>query len=193
MKRPVAKLAVMLALGIGACGEPVGPPEAPAPGGAISLAHRSLNGTGLILENLTGVSLPIVGQVGEVLIDQAIITDLKLVEDITGAIIGLEATGTVTGTLTATGVQIVDEEFTSTFGITSSGPGQCDLVTIDLGPLRLDALNLVTADVPTADVTTRGSGAVGSLLCNLGSLLSGAIGGVTRGVQGLVNAINRLI
>jgi hypothetical protein len=116
-----------------------------------------------------------------------------LVEDITGAIVGLEATGTVTGTLTATGVPIVDERFTSTLGITSSGPGQCDLVTIDLGPLTIDALGLVTADVPTAELTGRGSGAVGSLLCNLGNALSGVIGGVTRGVRGLVNAINRLI
>jgi hypothetical protein len=193
MKRPVAKLAVTLALGIGACGEPVGPPEASAPGGWISLAPRRLNGTGLIVESLTGVSLPIVGPVVGILIDQAVITDLMLVEDVTGAIIGLEATGTVTGTLTATGVRVLEEEFTSTFGITSSGPGQCDVVTIDLGPLRLDALNLVTTDVPIADVTVRGSGAVGSLLCNLGSLLSGAVGGVTSGVRGLVNAINRLI
>lgn len=193
MKQRVAKLAMCLTLGIGACAEPPVAPDALARDRLVPHPQRSLNGTGLILESLTNVSLPIVGPVAGILIDQAVITDLMLIEDIAGTIIGLEATGTVTGTLTGTGVRIVDERFTSTFGITSSGPGQCDLVTIDLGPLRLDALGLVTADVPTADVTARGSGAIGSLLCNLGNALSGVIGGVTRGVQGLVNAINRLI
>jgi len=194
MKQRATALAMCLALGVSACSEPTSAPDLSGSERSVPLAQAGrLDGTGLILDNLTGVSLPIVGQVGEVLIDQAIITDLMLVEDITGAIIGLEATGTITGTLTATGVPIVDEQFTSTLGITSSGPGQCEVVTIDLGPLTLDALNIVTADVPTAEVTGRGSGAVGSLLCNLGNVLSGAVGGVTRVVQGLVNAINRLI
>ena len=157
------------------------------------LQARSVNGTGLLLESLTGISLPLVGQVGNIDIDQAVITDLMLVEDIAGTIVGLEVAGIVTGTLSATGVPIVDERFSSSVGITSSGPGQCELIEIDLGPLRLDALNLVTADVPTAELSGRGSGAVGSLLCNLGNLLSGVVGGVTQGVQGLVNAINRLI
>lgn len=57
----------------------------------------------------------------------------------------------------------------------------------------VDALGLVAVDVPVADLTGRGSGAVGSLLCNLGSLLNGPLGAVTRGVQGLVNAVNRVI
>jgi hypothetical protein len=193
MKQRVATLAMCLTLGIGACAETPVAPDALARDRLMPHPQRSLDGTGLILEDLTDVSLPIVGPVAGIVIEQAVITDLMLIEDIAGTIIGLEATGTVTGTLTGTGVRIVDERFTSTFAITSSGPGQCDLVTIDLGPLRLDALGLVTADVPTADVTTRGSGAIGSLLCNLGNALSGVIGGVTRGVQGLVNAINRLI
>ena len=192
MKRGVAEVAVSLAIGISACAEPAVGPDVPE---VARLAPQAqlVNGTGLILESLTGVSLPIVGPLAGIVIDQAVITDLMLVEDITGAIIGLEVTGTLDGVVTATGVPIVDEKFTSSVGITSSGPGQCDLVTIDLGPLTIDALGIVTADVPTAELKGRGSGAVGSLLCNLGSLLSGAIGGVTRGVQGLVNAINRVI
>jgi hypothetical protein len=147
-------------------------------------------GSGLVVDSLTGLALPLLGELGDIVIDQVVITDLRLVEDIVGAIVGLEVTGTLTGTVTATGVQIVDEVFTSTLAITSSGPGQCELLGLQLGPLALNALNLVAVDVPVADVTGRGSGAVGSLLCTLGSLLSGAIGGVTQGVQGLVNALN---
>ena len=192
MKRRMANIAMSLALGLAACGEPTLAPETRAPTGPM-LQAQPVNGTGLILNSLTGVSLPILGQVGEVLIDQAIITDLMLIEDIAGTIIGLEVSGIINGTLTATGVPIVEEEFTSSVAITSSGPGQCELVTVDLGPLRIDALSLVTADVPEAELTGRGSGAVGSLLCNLGRALSGIVGGVTRGVQGLVNAINNQI
>ena len=192
MKRRMASITMSLALGLAACDEPTLAPETSATTGPM-LQAQPVNGTGLILNSLTGVSLPILGQVGEVLIDQAIITDLMLIEDIAGTIVGLEVTGIVNGTLTATGVPIVEEEFTSSVGITSSGPGQCELVTIDLGPLRIDALGLVTADVPQAELTGRGSGAVGSLLCNLGRALSGIVGGVTRGVQGLVNAINNQI
>jgi hypothetical protein len=192
MKRRMATITMSLALGLAACGESTLAPEADAATGPM-LQAQPVKGTGLILNSLTGVSLPILGQIGEVDIDQAIITDLMLVEDIAGTIIGLEVSGIINGTLTATGVPIVEEEFTSSVGITSSGPGQCELVTIDLGPLRIDGLSLVTLDVPEANLTGRGSGAVGSLLCNLGQALSGIVGGVTRGVQGLVNAINRVI
>jgi hypothetical protein len=190
MKRVVATFAVSLALGINACSEP---PVAPDVSEPVRLAPQRVNGTGLVLESLTDVSLPIVGQVDELVIDQVVINDLMLVEDIAGAIIGLEVTGTVNGTIGALGVPVVDQRFTSSVGITSSGPGQCELVTIDLGPLNINALGLVTADVDPVELTGRGSGAVGSLLCNLGQALSGVIGGVTRGVQGLVNAINRVI
>lgn len=158
-----------------------------------AVAQGRSPGSGLVLDSLTGISLPLLGEVGDIVIDQAVITDLRLVEDLAGQIIGLEVTGTLTGTLTATGVDVVDEQFTSTLAITSSGPGQCEVVALQLGPLTLDALGLVAVDVPEAELTGRGSGALGSLLCNLGSLLNGPLGIVTRGVQGLVNAINRVI
>jgi hypothetical protein len=158
-----------------------------------ALAQGRRPGSGLVLDSLTGVSLPLLGELGDIVIDQAVITDLRLVEDLAGQIIGLEVTGTLNGTLSATGVDVVNEQFTSTLAVTSSGPGQCEVVGVQLGPLALDALGLVAIDVPEADLTGRGSGAVGSLLCNLGSLLNGPLGVVTRGVQGLVNALNRLI
>ena len=152
------------------------------------------DGTGLVLNSITGISLPLVGQIGNnIVIDQVVITDLALVRGLAGQIVGLEATGTLTGTLSATGMPLVDEQFRSTVAINSSGPGQCEFVGIDLGRLTLDALGLVTVDAPEAALTGRGSGAVGSLLCNVGNLLSGPTGLVTRGVQGLVNALNRLI
>ena len=146
-------------------------------------------GSGLVVDNLTNVELPILGELGDILvIDQAIITDIRLVEDVVGQIVGLEVTGNVTGLLTAAGVQI-DEQFTSTLAITSSGPGKCEVVTLDLGGLNIDALGLVTADVPELNVNAQGSGAVGVLLCTLGSVLRGLTGsGGAAG--GLTNAVN---
>jgi hypothetical protein len=164
-----------------------------APAVNVAAAQGRPRGSGLVIDNLTGISLPLVGDVGDIIIDQAVITELTLVEDVVGQIIGLEVTGTLTGTLSATGVPIVDEQFTSTLAITSSGPGQCEVVVVDLGPITLDQLGLVTVDVPEADVTAKGTGAVGSLLCNLARALAGVIGGATRGVQGIVNALNRII
>jgi hypothetical protein len=71
--------------------------------------------------------------------------------------------------------------------------GGCSIANVDLGPLNIAALGPVTIDVPAAEVEGRGSGAVGTLLCTLGTLVNGVVGGATRGVQGVVTAINRLI
>jgi hypothetical protein len=159
----------------------------------VAVAQAPPDGTGLVLDSLTGVSLPLIGEVGDIVIDQVVITDLTLVEDAAGAIIGLEATGTLSGTVEATGQEIVDQQFTTLVSVTSSGPGQCEVVGIDLGPIALDPLGVVAVDVPEAAVDVQGSGALGSLLCNLSDALSGVTGGVTRAVRGLVNAINGLI
>jgi hypothetical protein len=126
-------------------------------------------------------------------IDQAVITNFALVENTVGQIVGLEATGVLQLTGGVLGSNVVTEDFTTVVSVTSSGPGQCDLVTVDLGPIGIDALGVASVDVPAASVVGRGSGAVGSLLCNLGQALSGLVGGVTSGVQGLVNALNNLI
>jgi hypothetical protein len=76
----------------------------------------------------------------------------------------------------------------------SSGPGQCDVLSIDLGPIALDLpLGLASVDIPAAQVTPRASGALGPLLCNLGNLLDGPLDTITSGVRGIVNAINRII
>lgn len=168
-------------------------PVAAAPEASPQQAQGPRRGSGIVLDNLTDVSLPIIGDLGDFLIiDQAVITDIRLVEDVVGQIIGLEVTGNITGVLQVlgeAGVE-VDEQFTSTLSITSSGPGKCELVTLDLGPLNIDALGLVTADVEEVEVSGRGSGAVGVLLCTLASLLRGLTGG---GAGGLVNAVDNQI
>jgi hypothetical protein len=180
----------LVALG-GACGESPVAPATHEPLGGPALQQSQRPGTGLVLDNLTGVRAPVLGiPLADVVVDEAIITDLHLVEDIVGTIIGVEAEGVLQLSGGVLGTEVVTEDFSSIVGITSTGFGRCDLVSIDLGPIDIEALDpVLTIDVPTADVTARGSGAVGSLLCNLGQLL-GAPG---RAVEGIVNGINNLI
>lgn len=184
-------LPLVLAVLGGGCGEGPVAPAAREPLGGPALQQNQRPGTGLVLDNLTGVTVPVLGiPLGDVVIDQAIITDLHVIEDIAGAIIGVEAEGVLQLTGGVLGTDVVTEDFTTIVGITSSASGRCDIVSIDLGPIDVGILDpLATVDVPTADVTARGSGAVGSLLCNLGQLLSAP----GRAVEGLVNAINNLI
>ncbi len=185
--------ALPLALAVlgGGCGESPTAPATPEPFAGSALQQNQRPGTGLVLDNLTGVTVPVLGiPLGDVVIDQAIITDLHVVEDITGAIIGVEAEGVLQLTGGVLGTDVVTEDFTTIVGITSTASGRCDIVSIDLGPIDVGILDpLATVDVPTADVTARGSGAVGSLLCNLGQLLSAP----GRAIEGLVNALNNLI
>jgi hypothetical protein len=187
MRRGVVGLVLPVALGIAACGKEPVAPESAVPDALVPQAQKNVNGTGLVLESLTDVLL-----VGDVVIDQAVITNLVL-GPIVGGIVGLEAEGVLQLTGGVLGTDIVTQNFRTQVGITSSGPGKCDVLTVDLGPVAVDALGLAEVDVPVATVDARASGAVGSLLCNLGNALSGVVGGVTRGIQGLLNAINRLI
>jgi len=150
-------------------------------------------GSGLVLDSLTGLSVPLIGHVGDVNINQAVITNFALVENTVGQIVGLEADGVLQLTGGVLGTDVVTENFHTNVNVTSSGPGKCDLITIDLGPITLDALGVAKVDVPAATLTGRASGALGSLLCNLGSALSGITSGATGAVGGLVNAINNLI
>ena len=191
-----AGLALILAIGLSACSDaPAGPPAAARPGiPDVPQLAKAADGSGIVLDNLTGVSLPLIGRVGNVVIDQAIITELIVVEDLLGNIIGVEAEGVLRLTGGVLGSEIVTEDFTTRAQVLSSGQGQCDVVNIDLAPVALDALGrTVAVDVPQTSITPRASGAVGPLLCALGSLLNAPIGQVTSGVRGIVNAINRII
>jgi hypothetical protein len=178
-----------LALGIAACGEePLAPERIAVPEAPSMQAER---GVGIALDDLTVVTVPLVGEVDRLDIDQVVINEIILGE-VVGGVVGLEVIGTVTGTLEVAGTDVVNEQFTSTLSVTP-GAGGCSIANVDLGPLDIGALGLVTLDVPAAQVEGRGSGAVGTLLCTLSSLVNGVVGGATRGVQGVVNAINRRI
>ncbi len=189
--RVLAALALPLTLALGACAEPVTAPGL-RPDGEASLARGNRPpGSGLDVDIVGAVGLPIVGG-GTITITDAVITNIELVEGIVGGLAGLE----VSGTLTGTAVNVLGETvtldatpFTADLIVTSSGPGQCSAVTLDLSNIEVDALGVVNATVP-ANVDVKSSGAVGSLLCNLGSLVGGLVGG---GAGGLVNAISNQI
>ena len=189
-------IALTFALALSACSEnPVGPgTTSVTTSGSGPAFAKSVTGTGLVLDNVTGLSLPLIGHVGTVTINQAVITQLGVVQDLAGNIIGVDAQGALQLTGSVLGTDVVTQNFNTQALILSSGKGQCDVVTIDLAPITLDALGgAVSVDVPQASVTPRASGAVGPLLCNLGSLLNAPVGQVTSAVRGIVNAINRII
>lgn len=151
--------ALSLALILAACREP---PLTSGPTVSRPLAQVT-EGTGLGLESVTGLALPLIGRVGEVVIDQAIIVNIQPVEDIVGQIVGLEARGVLQLTGGVLGTDVVTEEFATTATVTKSDP-RCRLVTIDLGPIRVEAL-VASVDVPEASVEVDASGALGALLC----------------------------
>jgi hypothetical protein len=187
-------VAVAVAVVAGACAEA---PTAPVPN-ASSLSPNAQRteqrGTGLVLNSLTGLRLPLIGSLGDVVIDQVNITHLVLVEDVVGNIVGLQADGVIKLTGGVLGTDVVTEDFLTEVHVASSGPGQCKVLTVDLGPIALDALGTtVSVDVPQADVTPRASGALGPLLCALGQALQPTVSGLTAAVRGLVNAINALL
>jgi len=179
-----------LALAVGACGgDPSGKPL------DASTQKQAAKGTGLVLDSVTGISLPLIGKLGDVNIDQAVFTNFALVETTVGQIVGLEVDGVLQLTGGVLGTDVITENFTTTASVTSSGPGQCNLVTIDLGQISIGAPLGASVKVPAATLTAKGSGAVGSLLCNLGNLLGGLTSGTgaPAGAGGVVNALNNLI
>ena len=191
---PKAVMALLVVAGLGACGGgPSGPDAVASAAGAPQLAKRT-DGSGLVIDNLTEVEAPLIGRIGSVVVDQAIITELAVVEDLAGNIIGVEVEGVLQLSGGALGTEVVTQDFTTRAQVLSSGRGQCDVVTIDLAPVAVDALGRgVFADVPALSVTPRASGALGPLLCTLGSLLDAPVGQITSGVRGIVNAINRIL
>src|SRR5207245_6299363 len=136
-----------LALAGGACG---GDPSGKALDA--STQRQAAKGTGLVLDSVTGLTLPLIGKLGDVVIDQAVITNFALVENTVGQIVGLQVDGVLQLTGGVLGTDVLTENFTTTASVTSSGPGQCDLVTIDLGQININAL-VASVDVP-ADTFT---------------------------------------
>ncbi|HKO16664.1 MAG TPA: hypothetical protein VJU87_10515 [Gemmatimonadaceae bacterium] len=194
MKWQLSASVVVLALAAAGCSEA---PTSPAPRAAVPAAslQSTPKGTGLVLNSLTGVALPVIGSLGDITIDQAEVTNFALVENTVGAIVGLQADGVLQLTGGVLGTDVLTENFTTTASVTSSGPGQCTIIGLDLGSISVDALGIANVDIPAASLTGKGSGAVGSLLCTLGNLLSGLTsGGVgLPGAQGVVTALNNQI
>jgi hypothetical protein len=180
-----AALVLPVAVGLACADQPAEPSAGQS---TRSISAQKVHGTGLVLNSVTGLSLPLIGQLGDVTINQAEITNFAIVENTVGQIVGLQADGVLQLTGGVLGSQVVSEDFNTTVSVTSSGPGKCDLITIDLGQINIDAL-LANVDVPAATLTAKGSGAVGRLLCNLGQALQG----LTSAIPSLVSAINRRI
>jgi hypothetical protein len=192
MRRRVV-LVLPLVLGIGACGkEPVAPVRMAAEQTVPSLQAQA-KGTGLVVESLTGIKF-LGTDLGDLVIDQAVVKEFGLIEDVLGNIVGLEATGVVSLTGGLLGTDVVTEDFSASVGILNSGSGQCEVITVDPAPLTVDALGRTVAiDVPVGNVGVKGSGAVGNLLCAVGRLLTPVTSGASRAVQSLVDAVNRLL
>ena len=87
---------------------------------------------------MTGLSLPLIGRVGSVTVDQAVITNVELIENAFGAIVGLQVDGVLQLTGGVLGSDVVTQDFTTTARVTGSGPAQCDVVTIDLGGIGVE-------------------------------------------------------
>lgn len=176
-------LSLALVLGIGACTDhPTSPAALSPPDGP---AYQKFDrGTGLALDNVTSTPIPLLGDA--VFNGQVVITQLAL-----NAVGGLEATGTITGTITALGIPI-DQSFTTDVGISKTGSGgQCGVLSLDLAPISLDAAGqIVSVDLTAANVDAKATGPVGTLLCTLTSLLNRGVGGA---VNGVLNALNGLL
>lgn len=187
---------VVVALGAGACADTMTSPRIASPAASVAFQQSVPKGTGLSLDLVPNLTLPL-GLGGSITIDQAVISNFALVENTVGQIVGLQATGDLSGTavdVLGNTVGVNAQPFIANVAVTSSGPGQCSLVSLNLSNVNLSALGIITGQVP-ATVTVKGSGAVGSLLCNLGNLLSGLTSGLSgsSGAQGVVNAINNQI
>jgi hypothetical protein len=171
-----------LIVGMAACSEAPTAPVTKAP--AQQASFQFDRGTGLTLSNVTSTPIPLLGDA--VFNGQVVITQLAL-----NAVGGLEATGTITGTITALGIPI-NQNFTTDLGISKTGSGsQCAVLNLDLAPITVSALGqIVSVDLTAANVDVSANGTVGTLLCNLTSALNSAVGGA---VKGLLNALNGLL
>lgn len=184
---------LLAVVALGACENPSAPNT---PRAIPSPSMQGLGGTGIAVNVVPTVTLPL-GLGGSININQAVITHFALIENTVGQIVGLDVTGTLSGTavnLLGGIVGVSADPFTAEASITSSGPGQCTLVTLDLSSLNLNVLGLVSGTLPL-NITATGSGAVGSLLCNLANALSGLASGGTASssAQSIVNSLNARI
>jgi hypothetical protein len=183
MNMRMTSTVLSLAIGLSACSDaPAAPKAAPeraqlqASGGAAAAVTAAAPGTGLVLNSLTGVTVPLIGKLGTVTINQAVITNITLVESTVGNIVGLRVNGVLDFTASALGTQVLTQNFTTTATVTPGGGSACNVLTVALGPITISAL-AASIQVPTATVTADSSGLVGQLLCTIARLLNSVGGG----------------
>jgi hypothetical protein len=207
MKRRIAVFAIPLLIGFAGCSDDPVQPEpdagatlaeqavAEAQAALVSAQQQQRRGSGLQLESVTGIRLPLIGRLGDVVVDEAVITNFDIVEGVAGTIIGLQAEGVLELSGGALGTDLVTEEFRTDVTITRSGPGRCRVIGVDLGPIDVDALGeAVSVDVPEASVTTRSAGLAGLLLCLAGRLLETTITDpIANALRFVVDVINFLL
>src|ERR687887_526368 len=77
---------------------------------AITTQVTAPPGSGLVLHSVTGLSLPLIGKLGDVTIKQAEITNFAVVEAL-GEIVGVKAEGVLQLTGGVLGSQVISEDF----------------------------------------------------------------------------------
>jgi hypothetical protein len=142
-------------------------------------------GTGLVLNNVITLPVDVIGQV-PVTVD-AVITGLQF-----SALAGLTATFDLIADVEVAGTRIIAEDLVTAVSLSSGGGrGGCQLVTVDLAPVTVNAAGLAVVNIPAAAVDTRGEGAVGNLLCTVTRLVN-ALAPISA-VIGVVNALTGLL
>jgi hypothetical protein len=172
-----------VALPAAACHDaPTSAVATPVPGGA-AFQRAAPAGTGIVLNNVTSTPIPLLGNV--VFNGTAVITQLAL-----NAVGGLQASGTLTGTIGALG-QTITQNFTTDVVISGSGNGNsCSVITVDLAPINVNVLGQIVAiDLTAANANVGAQGPLGSLLCSLTSALNSAVGGAVSALLRVINGI----
>jgi hypothetical protein len=140
-------------------------------------------GTGIVLHNVTGTTLPLVGD--GVFNGEVVITQLGV-----NALGGLTVSGTLIGTITGLSQQI-SQNFTTDVAISGSGNGNsCSVITVDLSPITVNTISgIVAVDLTQVNATVGAQGPLGSLLCALTNVLNQSTGAALSALLSVINAI----
>jgi hypothetical protein len=182
MRARNAAVVLFGAVGIASCGEQSTSPRLSA--AAEPELQRFERGTGLSLHDLTQTPIPLVG-------DLAFDGDLVITQLALDPLGGIDAIGTLNGTVTGPGgFEVVNEEFVADLGISRTGPGNgCSLVELDLGPLNVAVPELAGVNLDPVTLRAGASGPVGPLLCALTKVVGSTAGGALDAILGVLNGL----